>query len=442
MRLMLITLICLIPGMLRSQHVHFVYIQSDQQQTFYIKKAGEVISSSSSGFIILPKLPSGTHQFTIGFPKNQWPEYDFQVEVKSSDRGFTLKNFDEKGWGLFDLQSAEIIMGRKIEPPKAQQLPEAPKSNDPFSVILASAVGDEGIRETGLIAMTVSRPAPAAPGNVASKTTSTAPPVARKEAVPEAPNPVSVPPPAPADQKSFAVNTPSQPEAPKNEAEALISAKSIDPGIKVETNPPIAKAELPTAAKTQVPPAIKAEVPPVAKAELPAVVKPEPEGAVKAEAKLSGIRKISEVKGLKTTSLIFVDMNGPIVDTVDVLIEVGESDGKQTSTGGTVMAPPANRANCGGIASEKDALSLRKKVLGMGDDEEMMAAIIKEVKAKCYTTARLQTVSYVFVNDKMRYRLYEESYPYIYDPANYAALERLLNSDEYISKFRTLIKTN
>jgi hypothetical protein len=442
MRFMLITLICFIPGMLKSQHVHFVYIQSELQQTFYIKKAGDVISSSSSGFVILPKLPSGTHQFTIGFPKNQWPEYDFQVEVNSSDRGFTLKNFDEKGWGLFDLQSADIIMGRKIEPPKAQQLPEAPKSNDPFSVILASAVGDEGIRETGLIAMTVSRSVPVASVPATSKSTSTAPLVARTEALPEAPKPASVTAPAPAQPKTVAVNTPSQQEGTKKETEAVVSAKAIDPGMKAETVPPVAKAETPTAAKAELPLAVNAETPTAAKAELPAIVKPEPAAAIKAEAKLSGIRKISEVKGWKTTSLIFVDMNGPIVDTVDVLIEVEESDSKQTSTGGAVTAPNANRANCGSIASEKDALSLRKKVLGMGDDEEMFAAIIKDVKTKCYTTERLQTLSYVFVNDKMRYRLYEESYPYIYDPANYAALERLLNSDEYISKFRTLIKTN
>jgi hypothetical protein len=178
------------------------------------------------------------------------------------------------------------------------------------------------------------------------------------------------------------------------------------------------------------------------KTEIPPVVKSESLPVVKTEANRSTIRKISEVKGLKTTSLTFVDINSSGVDTVDVLIEVDESDGKKAApVGGSVVAP-ANRANCAGIVSEKDALSLRKKVLGMGSNEEMMAAIVKEVKAKCYTTESLQTLSYVFVNDQLRYRLFEESFPFIYDPANYASLERLLNSEEYISRFKALIKTN
>ena len=139
--LLLILLIIFLPGTLISQHYHFVYIQGENQQDFYIKKTGELLSSSATGFIILPKLQSGTHQFTVGFPKNQWPEYEFQVEVKSADRGFTLKNFEDKGWGLFDLQTLDIIYGKKIDPPKAVVVPESPKSDDPFAVILASAVG-------------------------------------------------------------------------------------------------------------------------------------------------------------------------------------------------------------------------------------------------------------------------------------------------------------
>lgn len=428
MRFLLIMLICFIPGMLKSQHVHFIYIQSDQQQTFYVKKSGEVISSSATGFVILPKLPSGTHQFTIGFPKNQWPEYDFQVEVRSSDRGFTLKNFEEKGWGLFDLQTAEVISGRRIDPPKAQQIPDAPKSNDPFSVILASAVGDEGIRETGLIAMTVSRPGP-----IASKTTTAAPPLAKKEVQPESPKPVSVAPPT-SDQKTVAVVT--APVEQKKTPEGDVAVKKASPENKAEvplvtkSEPPLARAELPSAVKAQ-PPANTQTLPQLKTADA------KPAGS------RSMIRKISEVRGIKTTELLFVDVNGALTDTVDVVIEGIEAETKTPASGGNVAVIVAgNRGNCANVATEKEVLALRKKVLGMGSDEEMMAAILKELKARCYTTEGLQNLSYVFVNDSMRCRLFEESFPYIYDPANYGSLERLLNNEEYISRFRKLIKTN
>ncbi|HEY8387764.1 MAG TPA: hypothetical protein VIK74_04130, partial [Parasegetibacter sp.] len=43
-------------------------------------------------------------------PANKWPEQMFSVEIKRKDQGFLLKNFGEKGWGLFDLQTMAVSM--------------------------------------------------------------------------------------------------------------------------------------------------------------------------------------------------------------------------------------------------------------------------------------------------------------------------------------------
>lgn len=135
-----------------GQHDHYIYIQSDNAQNFYIRKGSEVISSSASGYVILPRIQPGQQDFFIGFPKNEFPEYQFTFDIKGKDRGFALKNFEDKGWGLFDLQSLEVIMGKKIEPKKEEKKNEGGTlTNDPFSVILASAVGDQGIRQTSLV---------------------------------------------------------------------------------------------------------------------------------------------------------------------------------------------------------------------------------------------------------------------------------------------------
>ena len=135
-----------------AQHNHYIYIQSDNAQNFYIRKGAEITSSSSSGFVILPRIIPGQQEFVIGFPKNEFPEYQFAIEIKGKDRGFALKNFNEKGWGLFDLQSLEVIMGRKVEVKKEQEKADTgPLTSDPFSVILASAVGDQRIRQTSLV---------------------------------------------------------------------------------------------------------------------------------------------------------------------------------------------------------------------------------------------------------------------------------------------------
>ena len=349
--LLLILLIIFLPGTLISQHYHFVYIQGENQQAFYIKKTGDLLSSSATGFIILPKLQSGTHQFTVGFPKNQWPEYEFRVEVKSADRGFTLKNFGEKGWGLFDLQSLDIIYGTKIDPPKAAVVPETPKSDDPFSVILASAVGDPGIRETALVAMKFDKPAP-----VASKVTP-APPVAKNEPVPgkatqvpvkEESKPIVVAPPA-VTGETAKINPP-PPVVTGETAKTSPPPVTADPVKKTEEKPvdppAVAKAEPPKKEDVKAAPAFESA--PV----LPSIpVQPKADSIAVAQKNVNPlmrqIRKISEIKSWKTTELIFIDTYGNVSDTITVIIDTDATEEpKQEPVVVAAPVPLPNRQDC------------------------------------------------------------------------------------------------
>jgi hypothetical protein len=466
--LLLSLLIFLIPGTVISQHYHFVYIQGENQQVFYMKKSGELISSSATGFVILPKLQAGTHQFTIGFPKNQWPEYEFQVEIKSSDRGFTLKNFEDKGWGLFDLQTLEVIMGKKIDPPKVQAVPENPKSNDPFAVILASAVGDQGIRETALVAMKFDKPAP-----VAAKIAPSAP-VAKAETVPAPPAKTEITP-APPSVKTEDLNKPVQTETAKlptiDEVKPIARQEDVKQAEKkIEDTTAVARNTTPpktvepdTKAIVVLPPVVKTAEPPVKKEEakaapalesepVMATIPPQvkPDSTTKTASKppeqknvyplYRQIRKISETRSWKSTELIFIDVVGSVTDTITVIIDDGVAEEpKQEVTAAPGLAP--NRQDCKEIATEKDMLNLRKKVLRQKTEEEMLNLTMKDIRSKCYSVDMLQSTSYVFVSDKMRYSLLEQAYPFVYDPANYSKLERILTTEEYISRFRDLIKS-
>ncbi len=468
--LLLSLLIVLIPGTVISQHYHFVYMQGENQQVFYMKKSGELITSSATGFVILPKLQAGTHQFTIGFPKNQWPEYEFQVEIKSSDRGFTLKNFEDKGWGLFDLQTLELIMGRKIDPPKVQVAPETPKTDDPFAVILASAVGDQGIRETALVAMKFDKPAP-----VAARVTP-APPVAKAEAA-SAPAVKTETTPAPPSVKAEDVNKPVQTETAKlptiDEPKVLAKQEEVkQPEKKTEDTTGVARNTAPpkpvepdTKPNVVPPPVVKTAEPPVKKEEvkaapafesepvvatIPPQVKPDSVVTAKTETRAAEqknvyplyrqIRKISEIRSWKTTELIFIDIMGSVTDTITVIIDDGVAEEPKQAVS-AVPAPLPNRQDCKEMASEKDMLNLRKKVLRQKTEEDMLSLTMKDIRSKCYSVDMLQSTSYVFVSDKMRYSLLEQAYPFVFDPANYSKLERLLTTDEYINRFRDLIKS-
>src|SRR5688572_25849778 len=93
-----------------AQKVYFVYIQTENEQPFFVKFNKKTIQSSPSGYIILPKLIDSTYELSIGFPKIPGAEQKFSVVVNKKDHGFLLKNFAEKGWGLFDLQSLDVHM--------------------------------------------------------------------------------------------------------------------------------------------------------------------------------------------------------------------------------------------------------------------------------------------------------------------------------------------
>ncbi|HLO80429.1 MAG TPA: hypothetical protein VK166_05705, partial [Chitinophagaceae bacterium] len=152
------------------------------------------------------------------------------------------------------------------------------------------------------------------------------------------------------------------------------------------------------------------------------------------------IRKISEIKMSKSTELIFIDINGSVTDTITVIIDDAVAEEPKQQVNAT-PAPLPNRSDCKEMANEKDMLNLRKRVLRQKTEEEMLELTLKDIRSKCYSVDMLQSTSYVFVSDKMRYSLFEQAYPLIYDPSNYAKLGRLLSTEEYINRFRDLIKS-
>jgi len=99
--------------LLSARENRFIYIQTENKQAFYVKMDKRILSSSSSGYIIIPKLIDSTYNFSIGFPKNEWPEQNVTITVKGTDAGYLLKNSGGKGWGLYNLQTTEVLMPEK-----------------------------------------------------------------------------------------------------------------------------------------------------------------------------------------------------------------------------------------------------------------------------------------------------------------------------------------
>ncbi|MDZ4796313.1 MAG: DUF4476 domain-containing protein [Bacteroidota bacterium] len=135
-----------------SQKVYFIYIQTEAEQPFFVKMNEKVSSSTASGYIILSKLVDSTYSFSVGFPQGKWPEQNFAVMVSKKDHGYLLKNFGEKGWGLFDLQTLAIQMSVSGK----ASVEDNPKGEtgdvSAFTEILSKAADDPSLKEKPVVA--------------------------------------------------------------------------------------------------------------------------------------------------------------------------------------------------------------------------------------------------------------------------------------------------
>ncbi len=138
----LFSLTLLLTVSLNAQQNHYIYIQTENKQPFYVKLDSKVFSSSASGYVIIPKLQDGSYVFGIGFPKNEWAEQVVTVKIDKKDEGYVLKNFGDKGWGLFNIQTMNVIMASAKG---TQAAVSKPVSNDGFSNTLSNVVNDPGI---------------------------------------------------------------------------------------------------------------------------------------------------------------------------------------------------------------------------------------------------------------------------------------------------------
>src|SRR5687767_2774321 len=105
-----------------AQQDFFLYLQTENRQPFYVKLNQNIYSSTESGFVIIPKLGDSTYQILIGFPKNLFAEQSFKVTMNKKDGGYLVKNFGDRGWGLFNLQTLAVVMNSNPPEKKSPEL--------------------------------------------------------------------------------------------------------------------------------------------------------------------------------------------------------------------------------------------------------------------------------------------------------------------------------
>lgn len=466
-----------------AQKVYFIYLQTDAEQPFFVKINDKIHSSSASGYLILSRLHDSTYSFSVGFPQNKWPEQNFTVTINKKDHGFLLKNFGDKGWGLFDLQTMTVQMSATA-PAKATSSSNLDAS--PFTDILSKASNDPSLKERPARPVVEEKKPEivitALPKNDEPKT-------ATKESIPE--KTVTITKPAQKEESApVSVKEPTKPtenEPVATEKTVAITdpaeKKEVPPAVAVKEEPkPVVKESVPEKSVVMVEPIVKKEEPavgtvkeevkPVTTREEPATqleIKPLPAE----EYKKSTVTRRSESSTTEGFGLVFIDeyANGD-KDTVRLIIPnpramavaVKKEEPKEekkfldmpadTNTKkeepklvevhpvmvDSAIAKQVSKGNCVATAEESDFFKLRKTMAAAENDDDMITEAKKYFKSKCFSTAQIKNLSTLFLNDEGKYKFFDAAYNFSTDASNYVSLQAELKDEYYINRFKAMLR--
>jgi Domain of unknown function (DUF4476) len=359
-----------------AQQNYFVYVQTDNKQPFYIKMKDKIMSSSAAGYLVIPKLTTGAYAFTIGFPKDQWAQQSFNVTIGTSDAGYLLKNFGEKGWGLYNIQTMEISMNGS---PASSTVKTAADNDDVFATTLS------GVANTNL-----SNKKDAA-AQVKETPTGVVKEVASKQ-----------------EEKSTV-----------SEIKKIQTYNDDDGKTIVYTDKSNSKIDT-------IRIFIPIESSPVVKESMPIIKNVE---TVKAEPTKD--KKFLDID-MQSTNEKVVEKKEPIKkEEPTPIIEPVITREKPVLT---------FNSDCKSSATEDDFFKTRKKMVAEDSDDDMVNAARKQFKQKCYSVEQIKNLSLLFLNDAGKYKFFDAVYPYTLDTQNFASLEALLKDEYYIKRFKSMIR--
>lgn len=457
-----------------AQKVYFVYIQAETEQPFFVKMNDKVSSSTASGYIILSKLVDSTYNFSIGFPQNKWPEQQFSVALNKKDQGFLLKNFGEKGWGLFNLQTLAVQMSNAGKASADVKTVED-KTVSRFTEILSKAADDPSLKEKPVIIAKVEE----------KKNTPVVEGIAKKEEPKQEPKETVV---VPAEEKPAVVKT----EEPKPEQKEPVEVK------REEVKPVLVSTETPkpeqkeTGALTPVEPAATIAITEEKKEQITAEAKTEIKEDPQAPYKPSQVKKWAESSTTDGFGLVFIDgdANGntdtirlviPNPNPAVTLVKEEPKDDKpfiktselpannavvdevkketiqavQPTTAAATVEPKTTneatydptaltksitRTNCREVATGDDFVKLRKQMASVMSDDDMIGEAKKYFKTKCFSTWQLKHLGVMFLNDEGKYKFFDAAYAYVTDPQAFSSLQSEIRDEYYLGRFKAMLR--
>ncbi len=359
-----------------AQQNYFVYLQTDNKQPFYVKINDKLLSSSASGYLVIPKLTEGNYPITVGFPKDQWAAQLFNLQIDKTDMGYILKNLNEKGWGLYNIQTMEITMSggqNKIKPLK---------DDDAFANTI-SGVTNRAIK-----------------------------PIEKTETAR-----IIIP----------AVNRLNN----KNTNEGNYSLYAINENNITDTID-VFIPNLNVVDKTK---AINKSEDSIAQGEIKEPVKVEEPS--KLESKKIKVSK-KEVKATEPTKEMKASKEESIKEPTQIITtEMPKNINQSKIENAPVLS---FNSDCKSTATDDDFFKTRKKIVAENNDDQMIETAKKLFKQKCYSTEQIKNLSYLFLNNNAKYKFFDAAYPFVYDTQKFSSLQNQLNDEYYINRFKAMLR--
>ncbi|MEO6683336.1 MAG: hypothetical protein ABIN48_11000 [Ginsengibacter sp.] len=445
--------VCLILGAMvtNAQDNFFVYLQTENSQPFYARINNKVVSSTTSGYMILPKLKEGRYDVSIGFPKNESNEKKFTIEVNNKSGGYLLKNFEDKGWSLFNLQTHALLS------PNSGNVGAVASSvseikEDPFSQMLASVTKDSTllkrnkpilapsavpVKEQEVIAETVLKEEKTEDSKIKTSE-STALMTDRNERPTEVKT----------EMKSEIIDNPKDVTAAsspvrilnvtgRDGSEYIYVDKGVNKSDTVTAFIPNKKVNAGSGLANKENNEIAVVKKEVEFTITPTVVSPIKED--KQNNELSGIKE--EVK--KSPEKTSVEETKKPASQVFIIRDDTPKE-KEKSNGSIILLPPvpdkSTNSDCVNVANTNDYLKIRKRMAAGKDNDAMVFAAKRIFKTKCFSTEQIRNLSYLFLTDEGRYMFFDAAYPYTFDSDRFATLVSQLKDEYYINRFEALIQ--
>lgn len=466
--------ICLILGRSlsaqRQQH-YYIYIQSEKGQPFYVKHNGKVLSSTERGYIILPELENGTTNITVGFPKEEAHEAQFNLRVAKNDQGYLLKRSGSSSYALYNLQTFKELkpdggsVAAATEPETATEPAVAAATNvdtatekgemmNNLQKDLETAFADKAI-VTG-----PKKPAPKpSSGNSFASALDKVVVTSDDRNIEEVPvaaatEPAKTEEKAESGKKARAPLTDEEKDilrsvlAEESKAAAVSAAEDAVVTPVVEEERPKRNKKHKT--KSDEPDFIEFQndKPAEAPKETPVVTTPvaDTDPVEETTTKASRKKKRKLFDDTEHPANIITDPSGYGVSAA-APEEQSSSKKKKKKTEEVAATEeekkPAVRlvnSDCVNIMDDATFRKLLRKFVAARTDNSMIDVFRKQSRNYCLETAQVKTLGQLLTADDTRYQLLEYGYSKVYDSEKYAALESLLIDDYYKKRFKAMIR--